>query len=492
MRATSPYSGAQRSASVKLYRSVSTSDVVDGVAVALIDLTELSGSITTTDNSCTIKLSFDTELFSCSVQPRPSDILSVEVDGALRSVTIVDSISDFIEERGVRSMTVKGRTREGISGWKDLNSTSPNFGVGTNYRVMMELICSQLMLLNEKEYAFLDIDYACPHWDFQFANEPPWGMLTSIAYAAGMEVFVDVLCRVRTFSVDTLRTRDIQVSNDGVVSFKTSRQTNASGTSSIRLAWIDPQLKKQYQANQVLGTETLTAGFFKHVVKRKVYFSSDRTQRAEDTYMKIIDSCNSGLLGDVVDEEYVVKDIYHGEIVLTTPYWIPILYTVSLMIVLASSYAVPDEAQVDPVSHHGFTIPRGRLLEKAAMLVILGTMMAIGTGTYEVWGQPYDYVHAKNYTIARAGNLPYYAISQTEVESSLIISEDHAKSLAIKQLLYLHASNYSMEFTLVDDSRIEKGDILLFEDGSRVMVMGFSNDFTRGAQAEIQVSGVLL
>jgi hypothetical protein len=311
-------------------------------------------------------------------------------------------------------------------------------------------------------------------------------MLVDITTAAGMEPFVDVLNRVRTFDIDTLRDADIEIDNSSAVSFSKGNQLNNLGTNSIRLAWLDPNLDKQYQENQILGNATITAGFFKHVVKKDMYFSQDWTQRAEDTYMRIVDSANNALLGiKVVDEEYEQVDVYHGRIKLTTPIWVPALYTIELGVLLTTS-KVPDGV-AGPV-----TVPDGRVLHAQALIVILGIMMAIGTGTYEIWGQPYDFVHAKNYTIVRASNVPYYAMSQLELESSLIMSEAHAQAVMIETLLYFNAANYSTEVTIEDDARIEVGDILQFEDGSRMMVKGFSNEFTRGSDALMDVQGILL
>jgi hypothetical protein len=79
-----------------------------------------------------------------------------------------------------------------------------------------------------------------------------------------------------------------------------------------------------------------------------------------------------------------------------------------------------------------------------------------------------------------------------ELTSNLMMSEAHAQDTLVQRLAYLQAANYEMSCVLKDDPRIEKGDILLFEDGSRMMVSGFSAEFTRGSPAELSVSGILL
>jgi hypothetical protein len=208
--------------------------------------------------------------------------------------------------------------------------------------------------------------------------------------------------------------------------------------------------------------------------------------------MKVVDSANNSLLGlNPITESYQHVDDYHGKITLTTNFWYPALYTVALGVLLTTS-SDPDGVQTNPATGTGSTIPIGRIAHGSALVIILGTMMAIGTGSYEVWGTPYDYVHAKNYTVVRSCQSSYRSLNQSEFSSNLILSEEHARETVVNRLAYLNASNYELSVTLVDDARIEKGDILLFEDGTRMMVLSFSNDFSRGASARIDVSGMLI
>jgi hypothetical protein len=413
-------------------------------------------------------------------------LVKVVVDDVVRALFIVDAITDFVEQRGVRSFTVSSRTRDGLEGWRTARATSPLFGQGTNYRAMMVRICDVIMGTSEPEHNFLPINLTVPHSNVQFSGTTPWDMLEEIASAAGMEPFVDVKNVVRTFRYDTMRVHDIAVSNASIVEFGTARQLSSSAVGSFRLTWLDPLLKKKFQTSQVLGTATLTAGFFKGFVTQEVWYSQDRRQRAENTFMRVIDSVNDGGLGlEVATESYRPIDPFYGQIVLTTAWWVPTLYTVALIALLVYDQ-IPD-AVVGTV-----TVPVGRVVHGIALVVILGITMSIGTGNYEVWGEPYDYVHAKNTTVVQACNLNFHYMSREELDTSLVVSEAHAQEMAVQLLTYRLAANYELQVRLLDDPRIEKGDILLFADGSRMMVSGFSNDFSRGSEAVMSVTGFLL
>lgn len=477
----------ERSAQVFLYRGTKPYEIRTGVGTPLLELTEYVSQVNITNNSATIKLTFQSKFFDCQYQPRMFDIVAVKVDGTWRSVTHVDQIADFTESRGSRSMTVKSRSVDGFDIFRMATVTSPVFSKGSNYTRMMEVVWDVMMQMPAEDRDLTFLYYYVPHSNVQFSEETPWDILQKIAWATNREVFITVEGVLKTYAVDTMRDSDIMLDNDQVVEFGTGKQYTKPGTSSIRLTWLDPLLKKQYQNDQILDTQTVTAGFFKLCVKVDAWFSPDHTQRAEDTYMKVKQTAN-GLFGlHVVDEDYSQVDPYHGEIRLTTPFWVPTLYVVGLATLIKTS-AIPDIAP--PMG--GPTEPVGRIAHGFALIAVLGTMMAIGTGTYEVYGSPYDYVHAKNYTIARATNYPELSIDNTEIESNLIVSETHAQDVCIRHLQYLFATNYEVKATIVDDPRIEIGDILQFEDGSRMFVTGFANDFTRGADASMDISGYLI
>ena len=141
-----------------------------------------------------------------------------------------------------------------------------------------------------------------------------------------------------------------------------------------------------------------------------------------------------------------------------------------------------------------FTVPapRGSILE-AAMLGVWALMaMTIGTGTYEIWGTPYDWVHARNVSEAFDSSQPPWVDNVADIESDFVVNEDHAKGIAIRELVYRAREANKWSVTLVDDPRIEYGDILQFTDGSKLYVEDFSRRLDRGSEAILDVKGFLI
>jgi hypothetical protein len=227
----------------------------------------------------------------------------------------------------------------------------------------------------------------------------------------------------------------------------------------------------------------LTAGFFKLSRSREVWFSGDHTVRAENTYMVVKQSVNDGLL-PVGREWWTQCDYNHGVVAIKTDAWVPTLATASL----ATLYAYSGEPDIAP-SGGGPTIPVGKLLHGAAEVTILAIMMSLGTGIYEIRGQPFDYVRARNTTEAVNSAAQPFAWREVELENDLLASDQAAQAFAVRELLRRNAEAHTWGATIVDDPRIEVGDIAEMPDKSRLFVTDYRRDLTRGAPAKLRLEG---
>src|SRR5574337_1166401 len=105
----------------------------------------------------------------------------------------------------------------------------------------------------------------------------------------------------------------------------------------------------------------------------------------------------------------------------------------------------------------------------AMELGVLLTMASIGTGVYEVWGTPYDFVHARHTTEAYDPAAPEWMDATEVVETDLVQNDAHAQAIAARELIYRARSAQSYGMTIVDDPRIEPGDIIGLPDGTRLI-----------------------
>lgn len=479
-----------RDVQVYLWQGDSVADVLDGTAVGQVDISAYATSVRMTESSLRVGLAYNDEFIACSAQPKVGDLLSVTTDGTLRYLGIIDNLSAYYEARGDRHIDISSRGRDGLGGWKSVRATSAIFPLGTNLDTMLRSITEDLMALSTSEYTFPSIPYQVPHSNAQFNDETPWDMVSTVLEAANYVPFVNVLNQVAAYSKSLTKVSDITIPTSRLISKTGSSQQRSHDR--VRLRWLDSGLSRSTQQSQLLYSTAMTAGFFDTKQEEETWWSDDHRQRAQNVYFKIIDSVNAGII-DVADEDFDVIDEFHGEIQLRTKFWVPALFTMATVTMLALA-ANPDNVEVVVTLGvgTGFTIPVGRIAQAATTAAILFTMMSIGVGRYEIWGEPYDYVHARNSTLAYVENYPAWLRSEKEIENDLITNENHAQSVAIADLLYEAAQAYSMGVEIIDDPRIEVGDILEFEDGTRMMVRSFSNDFSRDAAAAMSVEGVLV
>jgi hypothetical protein len=313
-------------------------------------------------------------------------------------------------------------------------------------------------------------------------------MLETLLLPGGYSPMVDCLGRLTAYSRDVTRASDIVLTDEQLIRVTGGKSSVAC--TRLFLKWLDPNLTRVDQQDRVLYSTNITAGFFQLRQAQEVWFSDDHTQRARDTRLVIVQSANSGLLS-FCDEEYELigagggEGDLHGRIVVTTSAWAPALATLALGNMLNAA-TIPDGVVA---FGGGYTIPIGRLIHAAAEAVILLVMMSIGTGRYEVWGVPYDYVHGRNTSEFYDEDAEPGVEKAVTIESDFVLNEDHAKAFGGREFLFaaLGANTYS--FDMVDDLRVQVGTIVEHASGVRVFVLGYTRDLRHGAAAVLQVSG---
>lgn len=457
-----PNKDVRRSVTVELWKASTIAEVIEGTATGQVDLSNNVAKAKCTSTTLSVDLRFNNEFSACPDQPRPGELVTVKTDSVYRFIGIISSINSYTEERGSRTMSLTCRLRDGIGQWRSGRANSAVFPQGTSLTVMARDTCEVTMGMEASEFSFGEISYYVPHTNAQLSDEPPWSMLESILLAADMIPFVDVKNRVRSYRKDVTRASDVLIANDKTVKIHGTRETGRA--TKVRLKWLSSVLEESVQQDQVLYSTAMTSGFFTFSQHEETWFSSDRTQRAKNTYMVIKDSINAGLI-PVASEEYSQVDMYHGNIHLTSYLWAPALAFAGI-VAIAAEY-----------------------ITNYATAAVVFVMMSIGIGKYDIKGAPYDFVYAKNTTVAYAENVPLWSENEVEMENDLIVNEAHAQSVSVSHLVWLAAQGFAFGATIVDDPRIERGDILEFEDGSRLLVDDFTNDYTRGSAAVMEVSG---
>lgn len=453
-------------------------DVLTGVSTTPQEITRFATRVTQSAQECSVGLSWHDELYGAS-QPRAGQVLEILTEGVSYWIGIIQAVSDYRLSSGTKSMTILARSRDATPAWRDVKRATDVYPTATPLAYIAKQI-AQAIGLAPAEITLPDTGASTVQSNTQLADLSPWAMLTTLYQPAGLEPFVDCRGRLKCISRDIQRPSDVVLSDN-------RRLIDVSGSKSkpalteVSIKWLDPNLTEVAQQDRMLDRATITAGFFQLHQVRDVFFSADQTQRARDTHLVIRQSANSGLI-HFCTEEYEQDSTTAGKIKLTTSLFAPALATTAMGAMLASSY-IPDGVAF------GHTIPYGRIVHDVAEGAMMLTMMSMGTGVYEVWGTPFDYVHARNTTTAYNPAANVWEIQPQEIENDFVLNEAQAQSFAIRELIYQARSASAYNLSIVDDTRIEPGDLVEISDGTRVYVTDYSRDLSNGAPAALSIQG---
>jgi hypothetical protein len=480
---------SERAVTVAMYAiGVALSDVAQGVAVVDVDLTPFATQVRQTDGELSLSLAWHLELYGVA-QPKARRPISVAVNGDLLFAGLIETVNDYRLSTGTRTMSVTARTRDATPAWREAPRVTNDYPQGTRLDVIARDVAE--MLLSPGEVLLPTLAVSAPHSSTQLAELSAWAMLEALLLPAGYSPAIDALGRLCAWSRDVLRRADVVLTEDRLLEVTGGRSSPA--VTRLQVKWLDPVLTRVEQQDRVLGQVNLTAGFFQLKQEQEIWFSDDHTQRARGSRLVIRQSANSGLL-HFCSEDWELLGLaggegdLHGKIVVRTSVWAPLLATESLIAMLASSY-IPDLV----VSFGGgSTIPVGRVVHDVAEGIIMLIMMSIGTGSYEVWGVPYDYVNGRNTTEAYDRNAAAGDDKPKSIETDFVMNEAHAQSIAAREFLFAALSANSFGLTMVDDLRVQVGDILELPDATRLFVTGFERNLSHGAPAAMAVQGFMI
>jgi len=433
----------------------------------------------------TVQMTWDgTGMFLAS-QPKPGDSIRISEHSGILWIGFVDEVNQFNEERGNRTISITARSRDGVGIWRKGRVATRRFPQGTLLNAIAEDLMRQLGLSSNEFIVPLGGE-SVPHSNVQFVEQAPWKILEQVGSAMGRFPYTNAKGQIAFYD-----RRVDRVSTQTMTQERVKRIIGGKSRPSIsryRIKWLDRNLTEVVQEEQSLDRAGITAGFFQLHQHETVQWSEDQKQRAKNTRMVIHQSVNDQLLTIAV-ETYTEIDLFHGSVDVVTEGWVPKLATVLLGAMLVMDF-IPDGVIGGGLFViAGYTVPIGRVIRgifEAGLLVI---MMSIGTGEYEIFGEPFDFVHAINTTVAVDNAAPQWMEAQTTEENDLIFDEAHAQRTAIRELLHRVAAQNKWDAQIVDDPRIEPGDIVELPDTSRVFVTDYERQLTRGTPALLTIRG---
>lgn len=457
--------------------------IVGSVGLTVRDLTPYVQSLTQSELEMTLQLRYNRELSGAN-RPASGQLVQLRDGTDVLFNGIIDTISNEREVRGDRAMDVVVRRRDAFPWWRDVHAVSEVFGVGADLGAVARSVAKNNLGLIDQETQLPNLGITVVHDTIQFSDVTALEMLQTILEPALAEPYIDAVGRVKIISRNLERDPSVNLTwaQVGAMEYSGSRLP----LTAVKVKWLDPELTEVVQANQPLAQAQLTCGVFLPASQTEVFWSADRRQRAKNTSLQVTQS-----LGIVGHDWYHAVGDYGGRIYCeVSAEWVA-LFGGSIA-ALYAAHQIPEPVQVG-VTGTGATIPWYKAAATQAAEV--GVWLAVARqaiGVYEVWGQPFDFVHAVNEVEAYDESAPVYAQKVEVVENYLIPDEDGARALAVNELIYRARAASSGTVRMTDDHRVERGDVLGLPDGRRFYVTGYRRQYTRGDTFKYSVGGFYL
>lgn len=374
--------------------------------------------------------------------------------------------------------TFSAYSRGNNQAFKRRNVTSNNYTVGSDWSSMFMNIVKDLMLLEDAEVAITE------PWGVLFdknnnqvVNMPPWDAMEQLMMGIQEKPWFNGKGELDSYK--TTQNRTTMVLTDDRRLRKYEARTGSETVNKIILTYLSNTLSRVNGPDQVLANATITAGFFTPSITVDAYYSDERKTRSDNPRFIVKQSANAGLLSFCTESMTKIDEL-HSQIRIDVSVWAPTLAT-AMMAVMVASAAIPDGVIVGGfIASAGLTISIGRLIQVAATVAIMLIMMCIGTGTYEIWGTPYEMVYLEQQAIAIKANTEFWQEREKSIRNDFISTIEQAQPIALNELHFEVMKENPRTLQLRYDPRLEPGDVLELSSTSRVWVEGVSRQITRG------------
>ncbi len=249
-------------------------------------------------------------------------------------------------------------------------------------------------------------------------------------------------------------------------------------------------LTKVIQEPQVLVSANRTAGFFESNVSDSVYYSDDHSQRALDTYVVTKKKIKfSSMEWEEVDEfhgrlKIDTHQLRNARVIIFTT-WLATQLAVTTLDLLIQSGVNGNTVIVTPSGPTTIAIWRSilNIISQVAMAGLLWAMQFIGTGVYEVWGKPFEYVYQELVSDNRLTGLDAEELRKAEFRNDFVSTIEALDELGEQHLRREMLKNQLYQVEVLDDPLLEVDDVIELADGARYYVVSAAKKIQRGGKA---------
>jgi hypothetical protein len=410
------------------------------------------------------------------------------------------------DDRGTPSqlseyMEAKALGREERFSNRDI--TTPKFSAGTDLGEIVQWIATNVdgMGLSHDEVLIGAQGFTLKALTNQVVSTNCLEALYQVLFPVGKKPKFDSLGRLCAVEID-LDKPAVRIYSAGDVTIESVvLQPNEADTNNVALLHgLSDILEKSPGASQLLETIDVVTGFFDSELKKKVYYSDDHSQRAQNTRLRTKKRIWFS------DAKWTEVDEFHGKLEIDTHYLAAAretifgVYLASTLAVAAIDYFFQASSGAAGVIVSAITFGAAEaslaterlaldILSKVALAFLLWSMQFIGSGTYEIWGQPFENVYKELQSKAKLPGLAPEDQRTAEFRNDFLNTmaelDIRARELLRRELV----KDQVYQITMMDDPLIEVDDIIELSTGERFYVLTVAKDFKRDQKFTMTLTG---
>jgi len=313
----------------------------------------------------------------------------------------------------------------------------------------------------------------------------PLEALDKILETVGQVTDFDGEGRLRTYSRDVRRGVDLALPDQNRLFAYRVNQAEIEVFNRVSITGLDKNITDVEQPEQVLGRATIPVGFWRPTHTVRIPWSKNNSLRARRTQMRILTSVNEAIFGGIGDEDYTEINEFEGEIEVSISEFILILMVLIALLSVGAFLVADPVVTGGVIAQGGETVPwlGGSLFQGIFLTLITYTLSISSSGVYEIWGVPVIPVYKELTSVVTRTGVPDYLEHQQEITNDWLNTVEELTEIATMELYWEVGQESPREVDLLDDWRLEVGDILQVPVGGGIKLWIDSLSKTLGREA---------
>ena len=369
----------------------------------------------------------------------------------------------------------------------NLPVTTDSFPVDTDLGEMAMSVAQRHMGLGQDEILFGATGFQTKHITNQLVEINALEGLAQLFFPSGGKPKFDSRGRLTIADVSLDKPPIRVYASDALIESKIAAPNDVEVNNDITIRGLSAELTRVVQDFQLLTTVSVNTGFFDSEFDERQYYSDDRTQRAQETFLSTIKRIKWS------DADWTEIDEFHGRLEIDTKFlrnarviiFITWLATQVLVAIIDSIFQGGGIATdiIFTILGIGVTLAVIRfalhVLSTAALAALIWAMNFIGRGEYEIHGKPFEFVYQELVSQSRLVGLLREERRTIEFRNDFISDMPTLDSISAARLRRELVKDQLFTLVLMDDPIIEVDDVVETADGSRYYVVSVAKTIQR-------------